>query len=153
MHQSLTFPDDLAKQVYVARVEPTVEAIGDKENWEFLTSLDPSGQAVWARGNPAKSVPLFTWNNHTGVVTMTYFAPLKKYIVCVSTPTFSPYTTKVRWRFGSGGRALNEYHLTVADTTTGRCSPNRRIVGRLRTPCSNSTRTFSRAMLLRARSR
>merc|ERR1739841_434851 len=35
-----------------------------------------------------------TWNNHTGVTTMTYIPALKKYMIVISTPTFSPYTTK-----------------------------------------------------------
>jgi hypothetical protein len=32
--------------------------------------------------------------NVKGVVTMTYLAALKKFVMVVSTPTFTPYTTK-----------------------------------------------------------
>lgn len=81
-------------QVYLARVEPTTAAILDGAQYEFFAGHDSSGAATWAKGSVAAAQPLFTWNNHTGVVTMTYFPVLHKYIMCVSTPTFSPYTTK-----------------------------------------------------------
>lgn len=61
---------------------------------EFFAGHDAEGTAQWATGNVAQARPLFTWNNHTGVVTMTFFPALKKFIMCVSTPTFSPYTIK-----------------------------------------------------------
>ena len=81
-------------QVYMARVEPTPSAVGDGASWEFLAGLDVHGNAQWVQGNVTDAAPMFTWNNHTGVVTMTYFPSLKKYIMVVSTPTYTPYTTK-----------------------------------------------------------
>ena len=49
-------------------------------------------QAIWTSGDVSKAQPLFTWDNHTGVVTLTYFPAMKKFIMVVSTPTYSPYT-------------------------------------------------------------
>lgn len=45
-------------------------------------------------GDVSAAAPLVTWNNHTGVVTMTYFSVLKKYIMSISTATYYPYMTK-----------------------------------------------------------
>ena len=43
-------------------------------------------------GDVQQAQPLITWENHTGVVTMTYVPLLNKFLMVVSTPTYSPYT-------------------------------------------------------------
>eukprot|EP00041_Stephanoeca_diplocostata_P006638 m.90490 g.90490 ORF g.90490 m.90490 type:complete len:629 (+) comp16461_c0_seq2:37-1923(+) len=83
----------LGDEVYMARVEPTADAIADKAQWEFYAG-GTGADAKWAKGDVSAAAPLVTWNNHTGVVTMTYFSVLKKYIMCISTASFYPYMTK-----------------------------------------------------------
>ena len=80
----------LGDEVYLARVEPTQDAIADGQKWEFWGG-DDSG---WVRGDVKKAQPILTWENHTGVVTMTYHAALKKYILVVSTASIYPSMTK-----------------------------------------------------------
>ena len=50
--------------------------------------------AVWVKGNLSAAVPLITWNNHTGVVTMTYHPTIRKYILVVSTADHYPSMTQ-----------------------------------------------------------
>eukprot|EP01084_Bolivina_argentea_P119225 211420_1 len=76
-------------QVYMARNIPTIKNVNDSSTWEFY-----SGTGKWTTGDVYKAQPLFTWLNRTGVVTMTYFHVLKKYIMVISTPTFSPSMVK-----------------------------------------------------------
>lgn len=42
-----------------------MEAIGDKAHWEFFSSWDVHGNAVWEQGDIGKAAPIITWNNHT----------------------------------------------------------------------------------------
>jgi len=80
-------------QVYLARVDPTVEAVNNLSRWEFYAGGDRD-DPLWITGEVEAAQPLFTWPNHTGVVTMTYLPALAKFVMCVSTPTFTPYTTQ-----------------------------------------------------------
>ena len=82
-------------KVYMARVAPTIDAVNDRNQWEFFAGKDSqTGKDVWARGNVSQAAPLFTWNTRTGVVTMTFVPALSKYIMCITTPTETPYTVK-----------------------------------------------------------
>jgi len=76
-------------EVYMARVVPSIAAVQDRAQWEFY-----SGDGKWTRGDVSKARPLLSWGNRTGVTTMTYIPAVKRYIVCISTPTFSPFTEK-----------------------------------------------------------
>jgi len=76
-------------EVYMARVAPTVEAVEDRARWEFF-----AGDGTWVKGDVSQARPLVVWANRTGVTTMTYIPALKRYIMCISTPTYSPYTEK-----------------------------------------------------------
>ncbi|CAK0876915.1 unnamed protein product [Prorocentrum cordatum] len=73
--------------VYIARVAPTVEAVEDRAQWEFY-----AGDGKWVAGDVQQARPLLSWGNRTGVTTMTYIPAVKRYIMCISTPTFSPFT-------------------------------------------------------------
>eukprot|EP01065_Artemidia_motanka_P002181 TRINITY_DN11028_c0_g1_i1.p1 TRINITY_DN11028_c0_g1~~TRINITY_DN11028_c0_g1_i1.p1 ORF type:complete len:586 (+),score=99.03 TRINITY_DN11028_c0_g1_i1:71-1828(+) len=75
----------LGDEVYLARVEPTVEAIGNGSQWEFW-----AGAGGWVQGDVSSAKPIAAWNRRMGVVTMTYFAPLRKYVMTVSTATKYP---------------------------------------------------------------
>jgi len=70
-------------QVYLARVKPSPETINDSRAYEFFAGHDAAGQPQWT-GDLSKSRPLLEWNNNMGCVTATYFAPLKKYLMCVT---------------------------------------------------------------------
>jgi hypothetical protein len=57
--------------------------MNDRASWAYFGGRSKSGQAVWTR-DFTKIRPLFEWNNRTGCVTITYNAPLKKYLMCVT---------------------------------------------------------------------
>ncbi|MBN2326924.1 MAG: hypothetical protein JXR73_07205 [Candidatus Omnitrophica bacterium] len=70
-------------QIYLIRVQPGVESINDPGRYEFFAGHDPSGQPRWSHDFDAIQ-PLIDWNNNCGCVTVTYNAPLKKYLMCVT---------------------------------------------------------------------
>jgi len=70
-------------QIYLARVRPSLKTMNDRASWAYFGGHSKSGQAVWTR-DFTKIRPLFEWNNRTGCVTITYNAPLKKYLMCVT---------------------------------------------------------------------
>ena len=70
----------LLDEVYMARVHPNVQSITNKSKWEFYAG-GYGNDAKWVQGDVRAAVPLFSWQNHTGVVTMTYFSAIKKYIL------------------------------------------------------------------------
>jgi hypothetical protein len=76
--------------VYVARGHATADSINNGSAYEFYAGGTGAG-AVWSN-SLADAAPLINWDNHTGVVTMTYVPALGKYIMCVGTPTVSPST-------------------------------------------------------------
>jgi len=57
-------------------------------------------QAVWTR-DFTKIRPLFEWNNRTGCVTITYNAPLKKYLMCVT----------------DGGTTISRFNTYILEST------------------------------------
>jgi hypothetical protein len=70
-------------QIYLTRVFPSLENMNDASKYEFYAGTDPGGKPVWT--NDFKKIrPLLEWNNNMGCVTMTYNAPLKKYLMCVT---------------------------------------------------------------------
>ncbi len=70
-------------QVYLLRVTPSIENINDASKYEYYGGKDEQGDPVWTQ-NFEKIKPLLEWNNNMGCVTITYNAPLKKYIMCVT---------------------------------------------------------------------
>lgn len=70
-------------QIYLLRVTPTVENINDASKYEFYGGTDGSGNPIWTK-DFKKIRPLLEWNNNMGCVTITYNAPLKKYLMCVT---------------------------------------------------------------------
>ena len=70
-------------QIYLCRVTPSPENINNEDAYEYFAGLDTNGNAIWSDDyNLIK--PIIDWDNNTGCVTMTYNAPLKKYIMCVT---------------------------------------------------------------------
>ena len=66
-----------------SHVIPSVENMNDITKWEFYAGKDAQGNAVWT-SNFDDIRPLLEWNNNMGCVTITYHAPLKKYLMCIT---------------------------------------------------------------------
>ncbi len=65
-------------QIYLCRVTPTPAAINDSSLYEFYVGDDQWGRCL------TDAKPIAEWNNHMGCVTMTYNAPLKRYLMCIT---------------------------------------------------------------------
>jgi len=92
-------------QIYMARVTPGVKNINDVLKYEFFAGHDSAGKAIWVR-DFSKIKPLIEWNDRSGCVTMTYNAPLKKYLMCV---TYG----------GKSGNGPYDTWIVESDTVTG----------------------------------
>ncbi|MCD6395206.1 MAG: hypothetical protein J7M40_17105 [Planctomycetes bacterium] len=75
-------------QIYMARVKPSPETINDKSAWEFFAGHDSKGDAIWSK-NWDDIKPLLDWYQNMGIVTITYNAPLKKYIMFVTSGRYT----------------------------------------------------------------
>jgi hypothetical protein len=64
-------------EIYLLRVKPSIENINDASKYEFFDG------AGWTH-DFAKIKPIAAWRDNMGCVTMTYDAPLKKYLMCVT---------------------------------------------------------------------
>ncbi len=93
-----------ADQVYLIRVTPSVATINDVNAYEFFAGHDAQDNPIWSN-NFEDIKPLLEWNNHMGCVTVTYNAPLQKYLMCVTDG----------WRTRS---SMNSY-IMEADAITG----------------------------------
>ncbi|MDR3261646.1 MAG: DUF4185 domain-containing protein [Tannerella sp.] len=69
--------------IYLLRVTPSLENMNDASKWEFYGGKDEKGNAIWSN-DFSQIKPLLEWNNNMGCVTVTYNAPLKKYLMCVT---------------------------------------------------------------------
>ena len=70
-------------EIHLVRVTPSIENINDVSKYEFFAGHDASGKPRWS--HDFKEIkPLATWKDNMGCVTMTYNAPLKKYLMCVT---------------------------------------------------------------------
>ena len=85
-----------ADQVYLTRVKPAIENMNDAAKYEFFAGNQPNGEAGWTH-DLANAKPIAEWRDHAGCVTMTYNAPLRKYLMCVTDGgnTVSRYSTYV----------------------------------------------------------
>jgi hypothetical protein len=70
-------------EIYLLRVTPSIETINDPKAYEFYGGLDHNGKPLWTT-DFARIRPIVEWNNNCGCVTVTYNAPLKKYLMCVT---------------------------------------------------------------------
>jgi hypothetical protein len=70
-------------EIYLARVRPSPETMNDAKSYEFYAGDGPDGRPIWT-SDFSKIVPIFSWNNHCGCVTMTYDAPLHKYLMWIT---------------------------------------------------------------------
>jgi hypothetical protein len=83
-------------EIYLARVRPSPETMNDPTAYEFFAGRDAAGRPVWSP-DFVRIRPIFEWNNHCGCVTMTYDAPLRKYLMCITDgwPTIKSMDTYV----------------------------------------------------------
>lgn len=83
-------------QVYLIRVKPSLENINDRSKYEFFAGHDSRGVAIWTTDFD-RIKPLVDWNNHCGCVTMTYNAPLKRHLMCITDgwPTIGTFDTYI----------------------------------------------------------
>jgi len=70
-------------QVYLCRVKPSPEMINDESQYEYFAGRDEEGEPTWSADFEAIR-PLLEWDDHMGCVTITYNAPLGKYLMCVT---------------------------------------------------------------------
>ena len=70
-------------QIYLLRVTPSPETINEASKYEFYGGRDAQGKPVWTR-DFGQIKPLLEWNNAMGCVTVTYDAPLKRYLMFVT---------------------------------------------------------------------
>jgi hypothetical protein len=70
-------------QAYLARVLPSPETMNNGSAYEFFGGHDEQGVPIWVQ-DFAHIQPLIEWNGRVGHTTMTYIAPLKKYLLCVT---------------------------------------------------------------------
>ncbi len=93
-----------ADQTYLIRVTPSVSSINDPKAYEFFAGKDSHGRDVWTH-DFNKIKPIVEWRDHFGCVTMTYNAPLRKYLLCVT----------------DGGNTVSRYQTLIleSDSITG----------------------------------
>ena len=70
-------------EIYLARVTPGIGTMNDATQYEYFTGGGRKGGAEWAR-EFGRIKPTATWRDNMGCVTMTYDAPLRKYLMCVT---------------------------------------------------------------------
>lgn len=70
-------------QIYLLRVAPDIETINHPSHYEFFAGHDNQGNPVWSADFQSIQ-PLIDWNNNCGCVTITFTAPLQKYLMCVT---------------------------------------------------------------------
>jgi len=83
-------------QIYMARVKPSIHNMNNRTRYEFFSGCDAKQRPIWRR-DFARIRPLVDWNNNCGCVTMTYNAPLKKFLMCITDggDTISKFNTYV----------------------------------------------------------
>lgn len=73
----------LGDEAYLLRVTPSPETMNDPGAYEFFAGHDEQGRPVWTSERTAMK-PLLDWEGRVGPTTITYDAPLKKYLACVT---------------------------------------------------------------------
>jgi hypothetical protein len=64
-------------------VSPSPKNVNDLGAYEFFAGQGSDGRPLWS-GNFADIRPLLVWNDRMGCATITYNAPLRKYLMCVT---------------------------------------------------------------------
>ncbi|MBU6399704.1 MAG: hypothetical protein KGS61_05250 [Verrucomicrobia bacterium] len=69
-------------EIYLVRVRPSIRNMNDAARYEFYAGRAAGGPR-WSKKFSALK-PTAAWRDHMGCVTMTYDAPLRKYLLCVT---------------------------------------------------------------------
>jgi hypothetical protein len=69
--------------IFLMRAQPTIEGITRPAGWEFFAGHAATGQPIWRPSSHAAR-PLITWPDRLGSATVTYVAPLRRYLMCVA---------------------------------------------------------------------
>ncbi len=72
--------------IYLLRVTPSLNTVNDPKAYEFFGGHDSRGKAVWT-WEIKRIKPLLEWDDNMGIVTVTYNALLKKYMMAVTDGT------------------------------------------------------------------
>jgi hypothetical protein len=75
-------------QAYLIRVKPGLGNMNDATKYEFFGGNQADGQASWT-SDFTRIKPIAEWRDNMGCVTITYNAPLKKYLMCVTDGTYT----------------------------------------------------------------
>jgi hypothetical protein len=70
-------------EIYLIRVTPDPNHMDDASRYEYFAGHDRRGRAVWTH-DFSRIKPLLRWDNHMGSVTVTYDAPLRRYLMAVT---------------------------------------------------------------------
>jgi hypothetical protein len=70
-------------QAYLIRVTPSSQTINDASQYEFFAGHTADGEPIWTQ-DFSRIRPLIEWQGRVGHATITYNAPLKKYIMCIT---------------------------------------------------------------------
>jgi hypothetical protein len=70
-------------QAYLVRTTPAPQTINNPAAYEFFGGHHADGQPIWT-ADFSQIKPLIEWNERVGHATMTYNAPLKKYLLCIT---------------------------------------------------------------------
>jgi len=91
-------------QAYLCRVTPSPETMNDPSAYEFFGGHDVAGEPIWT-ANFAAMKPLVEWDKRIGHATITYNAPLGKYLMCIT----------------DGGNTISTFdsYILESDTITG----------------------------------
>lgn len=94
-------------QIYLARATISLASANDPSAWEFFAGVNQTGAPNWSHAF-ADIKPLLSWPGQMGSVSMTYVAPLGRYLMAVSRPVdgFNDY-------------ANYDTYFLEADTVTG----------------------------------
>lgn len=76
----------MGDQVFLARVAPSPATINDPTAYEFFAGGGPAGEAQWTR-EFGRVKPLLTWEGRLGIVTASYAAPLKTFLMFITRAT------------------------------------------------------------------
>jgi len=104
-------PDGIANwaagdAIFLARFKPSLDTANKSEAYEFFAGLDESSAPKWV-ASVDETKPIMEWEGHCGIVNMTYFPAIRKYIalMCVA-PT-------------DGGAGDHDTWVTIADQPWG----------------------------------
>lgn len=92
--------------IFLARFKPSPEAANNPEAYEFFGGLSDNGNPVWIK-SLQKAEPIMEWPGHCGIVNMTYFPAIRKYIALMCVAPFD----------GAGGHY--DTWVTIADNPWG----------------------------------